>query len=163
MRRTAPASSEPRARPWAALLLIVGCATPPSPESPAPADVPGPEEVLLTSAEAWNRGDLEGFLAPYLDSPELTFVGGTGVLEGLAELRERYRAGFFREGPPSDRLTFHVLQTRGLGDGHALMIGRYVLTADDGGESSGIFTLVWTLTREGWRILHDHTSESPPG
>ena len=32
--------------------------------------------MLDDQAQAWNRGDLEGYMAGYLHSPELTFASG---------------------------------------------------------------------------------------
>ena len=119
---------------------------------------------MHASAAAWNRGDVDGFLAPYLHAPELTFVGSSGLVRGFDTLRARYGAGYFDEGLP-DRLRFTDLEIRALSEGHALMLGRYVLEERTGGAvtSTGIFTLVWGRTAAGWRILHDHTSETGPG
>ena len=162
MRRTASTSSS-----FTALLLVLCTGACGGRSSPAPSPSPPTETLtaaLHASAEAWNRGDIEGFLAPYLDDPSLTFVGGDGVVRGFETLRSRYGAGYFAQGLP-DRLRFTELEVRPLGDSHAVMLGRYILEARAGGAvtSSGIFTLLWGRTADGWRILHDHTSETGPG
>lgn len=112
--------------------------------------------ALEVSAAEWNRGDLEGFLAPYSDST--TFVGSAGLVRGKAQLRETYRRSYWREGArPNQTLRFQDIEVRPLGTNHALAVGRYQLS---GGErpQSGWFSLTWVRTRDGWRILHDHSS-----
>ena len=112
--------------------------------------------ALEVSAAEWNRGDLEGFLAPYSDST--TFVGSAGLVRGKNQLRETYRRSYWREGArPNQTLRFHDIEVRPIGRNHALAVGRYVLS---GGErpQSGWFSLTWVRTSAGWRILHDHSS-----
>src|SRR5947209_20489038 len=48
--------------------------------------LPDPEQavraVLDAQVAAWNRGDLEGFMAGYWQSPDLTFFSGDKVTRG---------------------------------------------------------------------------------
>ncbi len=138
------------------VLLLAGC-TPQVRRTPAPAELE--RQIVLAlevSAAEWNRGDLEGFLAPYSDSA--TFVGSAGLVRGKAQLREMYRRSYWREGGrPNQTLRFQDIEVRPLGTNYALAVGRHVLT---GGErpQSGWFSLTWVQTRDGWRILHDHSS-----
>lgn len=118
---------------------------------------------LDSSAAAWNRGDLEGFLADYLPEPTTTYVGSSGLVVGIEGIRGRY-APLFREGAARDSLRFRDLRVRPLGDSTALAIGRYVLHHADSVTSTGIFTLVLRRADGGWAIVHDHSSElAPPG
>ena len=39
-------------------------------------------EVMQNQAAAWNRGDIDGFMAGYWRSEKLTFVSGTDVTRG---------------------------------------------------------------------------------
>jgi ketosteroid isomerase-like protein len=127
------------------------------PPSPAAAEL---DSALLASAESWNRKDLDGFMAPYLHSSGLTFSGSAGVRRGFDAVMRRYRENFFEAEAPLPRLRFEDLETFDLGRDHALMLGRYVLLAADSGEriDTGLFSLVWVRTADGWRIMHDHTS-----
>jgi ketosteroid isomerase-like protein len=127
------------------------------PEAPAAAELEG---ALLASAEAWNRGELDGFMAPYLRSPGLTFSGSAGVRRGFDAVMRRYRENFFEASEPLPTLRFEDLETLDLGRDHALMLGRYVLLSADNGDrvDTGYFSLVWVRTVDGWRIMHDHTS-----
>ena len=38
--------------------------------------------LLAKQVDAWNRGDLEGFMAGYWKSPELSFISGTTETRG---------------------------------------------------------------------------------
>jgi len=152
----------------AAALFMAACGG----GNPTPIDgslpaAPAAEEMratLVESADAWNRRDLDGFMEPYLRSPDLTFSGSGGVRRGFDSVVERYRASYFQAEAPLPSLRFEDLETRDLGRDHALMLGRYILLDPTTGEQmdTGFFTLVWVRTRAGWRILHDHTSAAAP-
>ncbi len=116
------------------------------------------ETVLAAQAECWNRGDLPGFVASYWDGAELTFLGGGGLTRGRADLLARYQQRY-PTAEARGTLRFTVVDHQELGDGHALLLGRYELERE--APSSGWFSLV--LARQQGRvvILHDHTSESP--
>lgn len=116
------------------------------------------DSLLTQSAAAWNRGDLSGFLVWYRNSPSTTFIGGSGRLQGWEAIRARYRP-WFEEGAERDSLRFEDLSVRSLGPGHGLATARYVLFEGDSTTSTGMFTLVLMQTSEGWRIIHDHSSE----
>ena len=120
-------------------------------------------DILLASADAWNRGDLTGFLEPYEDSDLTSYAGRAAFVHGFDRLRDTYARGFWADGPPADSLAFDVLELRPLDDRAALMLGRYhLLSRSDGTTTStGIFSLVWILTDHGWKITHDHTAETP--
>ena len=122
--------------------------------------------MLQTSAASWNAGDLDDFLDDYWRSEELTFSGGSGVTRGWEDVRQRYRRSYWAPGVERDSLRFEDLEVSALGDDHALALGRYVLFRPVDGDSvtgSGYFTLVLRRTEGGWRIVHDHTSATPPG
>lgn len=116
--------------------------------------------MLEASARSWNAGDLEGFLDDYLDAPSTAFVGSS-ITHGVAEIRARYRASYWRTGTPAQHLRFEDIAVRPLGAGHALALGRYVLLTPGTGttEGSGWFTLILQRTApHTWRIIHDHSS-----
>ena len=46
------------------------------------ADSAGVRAVLDKQVEAWNRGDLEGFMAGYWNSPDLVFQSGATITRG---------------------------------------------------------------------------------
>ncbi|HEX9109155.1 MAG TPA: nuclear transport factor 2 family protein [Longimicrobiales bacterium] len=117
--------------------------------------------MLQASAEDWNRGNLDGFLSTYLDSPETTFMTGPGLIHGLDPIRQRYREHYFTAGAlPPQLLRFDSLVVRPLGGDYALATGRYILTDRKTGApaGNGNFSLVLRRTTAGWKIIHDHSS-----
>jgi ketosteroid isomerase-like protein len=159
----------PRLLPALAALLVLGaCAPSALPPAAAPTPIPPTTSpaaeiipMMSASTEAWNRGDLDGFLLPYLDSPALTFVGRNGLVHGKQALREIYRASYWKDGAhPASTLAFRDFEVRPLGANYALAVGRFVLTDRTSGQqtSTGLFSLTMMRTPEGWRIIHDHSS-----
>ena len=118
------------------------------------------DSLLAESAAAWNRGDLAGFLIWYERAPSTSFVGASGRLQGWDAIRARYRP-WFEKGADRDSLRFEELSARSIGPGLGLATARYVLFERDSTTSTGMFTLVLEETSEGWRIIHDHSSEDP--
>jgi len=118
--------------------------------------------MLRESAEDWNRGDLDGFLDDYLNSPETAFVG-SDVSFGVEAIRARYLRSYWSTGRPEGLLSFEDIHVRPIGSDHALARGRYLLTDRSTGRltSTGMFSLVLVQTSDGWRIIHDHSSASP--
>ena len=117
-----------------------------------------PRAVLDVQAAAWNRGDMAAFFDTYEDSPSITFLSQS-LVRGRADVAERYRRAY-DTSEKRGALRFEVLESRPLGDDHALIIGRFFLTrtAAGGGNAAGQFTLIFRRTAAGWKIVHDHTS-----
>ena len=110
---------------------------------------------LHATAIAWNTGDLDAFVAPYAETA--TYMTPAGPI-GKAPMLARYRERYFTGSRPDQQLRFEEVAVRPLGEGHALMTGRYVLTGGGKPDRTGRFTLVWAKLAEGWRIVHDHSS-----
>ena len=147
-----------QARPAAIVALGIWLAfttTAPAAQSGAPADVTSLPALLMATTDRWNAGDLDGFIAPY--ASETSFVTPTGLI-GRDAMRTRYQTRYFTGARPDQQLRFDELRVNPLGDGHALMTGRFVLSGGAKPEQSGRFTLVWARTADGWRIIHDHSS-----
>lgn len=107
---------------------------------------------------AWNRGDVRAFMEGYENSPDTTFVGAQ-VTRGYQQVLENY----LKRYPTRDamgKLAFSELEVHMLGAGHAWVMGRFALerNAAGGGPASGRFTLVFKLTKVGWKIVLDHTT-----
>lgn len=116
------------------------------------------EQVLRGQQEAWNAGDIDKFVAGYWRSPELTFSGSGGVERGWEGVLARYKRRYAtREA--MGRLDFSGLEFRFLGPDAALVLGRWHLTRPPANDVGGVFSLVFERFPEGWRIIHDHTSE----
>jgi ketosteroid isomerase-like protein len=130
--------------------------------------------LLAQQVDAWNRGDLEGFMAGYWKSSELSFVSGTNETRGWEPTLERYRKKYQGAGKEMGKLDFFDLRVEMLGPESAFVRGHWHLqmkttppgarSAPPGGpgkngqEPGGLFTLILRKFPEGWRIIHDHTS-----
>lgn len=116
------------------------------------------QQVLERQQEAWNRHDLEGFMAGYWNSPELTFFSGAKVTSGWQATLERYRKSYQSEGREMGKLEFSDLRIEPLGADAAFVRGGWHLAMSDGKTPHGLFTLVFRKFPDGWKIVHDHTS-----
>lgn len=159
------------------LLFALGCAHQPAKlpptklaaaaTAPDPADLQAVRELLAMQVAAWNRGDLEGYMAGYWRSPQLTFFAGGAVTTGWDETLARYRRRYQGEGRVMGTLTFENLQLELLSNQAALARGRWVLSfappatgaavTAPGKPSAGLFTVLLRRQPEGWRIVHDHS------
>ena len=122
------------------------------------ADAAAIRAELARQADAWNRGDLDAYLAGYERAPTTTMVGRT-LYRGFDAIAARYRADYAGRARMG-QLRFSELEVRPLGAGFALAFGRWALARDAaaGGPVGGWFTLTLKKTRDGWRIILDHTS-----
>jgi beta-aspartyl-peptidase (threonine type) len=116
------------------------------------------ENVLKTQQEAWNRKDLEGFMAGYWNSPDLTFFSGAHIASGWQGAIERYRKTYQGAGKEMGKLDFYDLRIEPLGPDSAFVRGAWHLTMTDGKTPHGLFTLIFHKFPDGWKVIHDHTS-----
>ncbi len=115
-------------------------------------------DLLSKQVDAWNRGDLEGFMAGYWKSPELSFYSGDKVTHGWGPTLQRYREKYQGEGKEMGKLDFFDLRVEPLGPDAAFVRGHWRLQMKNGQQPGGVFTLILRKFPEGWRIVHDHTS-----
>lgn len=114
--------------------------------------------VIDAQRDAWNRGDVEGYMDGYARSPNTVFVSGDSVTRGWQTVLDRYQKNYdSRE--KMGTLTFSDLEITTIGTRTAIVLGTWRLhrTSD---EPHGKFTLIFRKTKQGWRIVHDHTSSA---
>jgi uncharacterized protein (TIGR02246 family) len=120
------------------------------------------EAVLEQQVQAWNRHDLEGFMAGYWNSSALTFFSGAKETDGWQATLERYRKTYQSEGHEMGQLGFDDLKVEPLGSDAAFVRGSWHLTLSNSTQPDkqphGKFTLIFRHFPEGWKIIHDHTS-----
>ena len=145
-------------RAWPATLLLVLSAACSAVETPAPEAVKDVRAVLTAQIEAWNRGDLDGFMAGYWKSPDLVFFSNGTETRGWQATLDRYRTRYQAEGKQMGTLDFPELDILALGPDAAMARGRWRLKMPDGKESSGMTSLILRKLPDGWRIVHDHSS-----
>ena len=92
----------------------------------------------------------------YWNSPDVMFVGASGITRGWQPVMDRYRKSY-PDAKAMGHLDFSQLEVRPLGKEAALVLGRFHLKRD-ADEMGGVFTLVFQRFPEGWKIICDHTS-----
>lgn len=155
-------------RAFCTLIILVGFLAGCAPERPAEAQSRAAEvaashdairAVLTDQEQAWNRGDIEGFMQGYAQTDSLRFASGGTVRYGWRRTLEGYQRRY-PDAAAMGTLTFDSVDVQMLGAEHALVFGRWQLQrADDA--PGGLFSLVFRNRPEGWRIVHDHTSSAP--
>jgi ketosteroid isomerase-like protein len=113
-------------------------------------------KVIEEQRDAWNRGDIEGYMDGYAREDATTFVSGDTVTRGWQTVLDRYKKSYdTRE--KMGTLEFTELEFKHLSPFYVMAVGRWQLTR--GSDSPrGRFTLIFRRTSAGWRIVHDHTS-----
>ena len=147
---------------WPAALVLALSAACSAAGSPPPGAVPDTikdvRAVWTAQVEAWNRGDLDAFMAGYWKSPDLVFFSNGTETRGWQATLDRYRARYQAEGKRMGTLDFPQFEILALGPEAAIARGRWRLKMPDGKELSGMTSVVFRKLPEGWRIVHDHSS-----
>jgi ketosteroid isomerase-like protein len=138
------------------LVAITVCAAP-EPTANVPAQI---RSVLQAQQDAWNRGDIDGFMNGYARSASTVFISEDTVRRGWQTVRDRYRKKYSSRAKMGT-LRFSDLEITLLSSDWAIAHGRWKLKRSKD-EPHGRFTLILRLLPEGWRIVHDHTSAAPP-
>ena len=115
-------------------------------------------KVIEDQQAAWNRHDLEGFMAGYWNSAELTFFSGAHESKGWQAALDRYKKNYQGAGHEMGKLEFANLRIEMLGPEAGFVRGEFHLTMSDGKTPHGLFTLVFRKFPEGWKIVHDHSA-----
>ena len=112
--------------------------------------------VLQAQQDAWNRGNIDGFMNGYARSPSTVFVSEDTIRRGWQTVRDRYKKKYSSRAKMGT-LKFSDLEITPLSSDWAAATGRWKLKrAND--QPHGRFTLILKHLPEGWRIVHDHTS-----
>jgi len=166
-----------RASPLAASLLFAACSSaqvvPPPPPEPVGSYPPAPRPpvageaeieaavraVLDAQVEAWNQGDIRGFMDGYSRRDTLIMASGGVLRRGWQDVYYAYVRNY-PDQEAMGMLSFEDIHVRPLTPEVALAYGVWRLRRVDD-EPMGLFSLVFLQTPEGWKIIHDHTSSAP--
>ena len=122
--------------------------------SPDPTDAI--RAVMDRQVQAWNRGDIDGFMEGYARSTTTEFVSGDKITRGWDTVRAQYRRKYDTPGKMG-KLTFSEIKVSALSADSAIVLGRWSLQRKKD-RPHGVFTLLFRHIPAGWRIVHDHTS-----
>src|SRR5882762_6860791 len=110
--------------------------------------------VLDKQVAAWNRGNIDDYMAGYAKSEDTMFVG-TEVTRGWTNVRDRYKAKYTSRAKMGT-LAFSDIDFRQLGHDDVVVTGAWKLTRE-ADSPHGRFTLIfhWIEHGAGWRIVYD--------
>jgi uncharacterized protein (TIGR02246 family) len=108
--------------------------------------------VLDRQVQAWNRGDLEGFVSVYAE--DAAFVSPTGLTRGRQAVLERYRKRY-PEKAARGWLSLEIVETRLAGAQAASVVARWTLAYPDKPAASGLTLLVLHRSGDRWLIVQD--------
>lgn len=114
------------------------------------------KSVMNTQVAAWNAGDIEGFMQGYWKSEQMKFVSGDNVSRGWQAALDRYKKNY-DSNAKMGVLTFSELEIDVVSKDAAVVLGNWSL-AREKDNPKGKFTLIFRKFKEGWKIVHDHTS-----
>src|SRR5947209_393394 len=107
------------------------------------------KKVLDDQVAAWNKGDLDGFMKGYWNSPDLTFASGKDMTRGWQETLDRYKKRYQADGKEMGKLTFSDVVVKELAPGVAMVTGKWELTLSKEAVG-GRYTLILKKLADGW-------------
>lgn len=140
--------------PFIFLLLVISC----QPQPQEVAEKMDIAKVIFDQQTAWNKADIEGYMAGYFHSDSLRFASGGKVSYGWETTLERYQKGY-PDKETMGKLTFSDIDITMISEDAALVFGKWELEREND-HPWGLFSLLFRKTNAGWRIVHDHTSSS---
>ncbi len=114
------------------------------------------KNLLTTQTEAWNRGDLEGFMQTYWKNDSLMFIGKNGIKWGWQETLDNYKTGY-PDTTAMGKLSFDILVIKKLSPQYYYVVGKWMLRRTIG-DLSGHYNLLLRKIKGRWLIVADHSS-----
>jgi len=113
-------------------------------------------ELFEKGSTAWNRGDIDGYLAGYWDSDDTRWARGSSVIRGRRAIDAAFKARF-TSAELMGRIEAPELEIQVLSEKDALVFGQLAHTVGDATQM-GLFTVhVRNIGRE-WFVVSDHFS-----
>ena len=113
-------------------------------------------QLLATQTDAWNRGNIEGFMQTYWNSDSLLFIGKNGVQSGWQETLANYRKSY-PDTTAMGKLSFDILVVKRLSPEYYYVVGKWMLQRSIG-DLSGHYDLLLQKRKGKWVIVADHSS-----
>jgi uncharacterized protein (TIGR02246 family) len=116
------------------------------------------QEVFNAGCAAWNRGDLDGYLASYWDSDQTIWISDGSLTRGRKAIEAAYKARFstLRQ---MGKLTIVELEIDVLTSMDAIAFGRWMLAVEDK-TAQGFFTVQLKKIEGTWVSVCDHASSA---
>lgn len=108
--------------------------------------------------DAWNEGDLEGFMKYYWKSDSLRFIGKSGLNRGWQKTLDNYKKSY-KTREEMGTLRFNNKSLDIIGEEAIFVIGEWhLLRRDSLGDLKGMYSLIWEKKEGEWVITTDHSS-----
>lgn len=116
------------------------------------------KQLMTTQSEAWNRGDIDGFMETYWKSEQLQFIGSKGPTYGWQNTLDRYKKSYPSK-EAMGHLTFDIINLDKRSRKVISVVGKWHLKRnDDLGDLEGHFLLILKKIKGKWLIVADHSS-----
>jgi len=113
-------------------------------------------DILDKQTQAWNRGDISGFMNGYWENDSLIFIGKSGVTYGWTNTLNNYKKGY-PDTAAMGKLTFTLIQVKKLSAKYYHVTGKWFLKRSVG-DAGGHYTLLFRKINGRWVIISDHSS-----
>lgn len=113
-------------------------------------------KILATQTDAWNRGDIDGFMKGYWENDSLMFIGKSGVTYGWTNTLKNYKKGY-PDTAAMGKLMFTLIQIKKLSKEYYHVTGKWFLKRTIG-DVGGHYTLLFRKINGRWVIVSDHSS-----
>jgi ketosteroid isomerase-like protein len=115
------------------------------------------QNVMKLQEKAWNNFDIDGFMKYYWNNDSLMFVGSKSITYGwkqtLANYKKSYSSKELMGVLEFTNLKFDVFTKEVV-----TVVGKWLITRNDGTTIGGHYSLLWKKIGGDWVIVRDHTS-----
>jgi ketosteroid isomerase-like protein len=112
--------------------------------------------LLENQRQAWNKGDLEGYMQGYWQSDSLLFVGKSSPKYGWQTTLDNYKKAY-PDKAAMGSLTFDIKEVKMIDKYNAFVLGAWHLKREKD-EPQGFFTLLVKKIKGIWKVTADHSS-----
>lgn len=136
-----------------AFTLLLSILMPAASQQGADAEI---RQLLRSQQDSWNAGNIDEFMAGYLNSDALHFLGKSGLTAGWQETLDRYKERY-PDTETMGKLRFDLDEiTRRTKDVYTV-VGQYFLSREHKEDLDGRFLLVVQRIKKEWKIVADST------
>ena len=114
-------------------------------------------KVMADQADAWNQGNIDGFMKGYWNNDSLVFVGQSGLTYGYAQTLSNYKKHYDTPAKMG-KLFFTLLSIRQVSPEYCFVLGKWLLKRPAAGDTGGTYSLLFRKIDGQWVIVVDHTS-----
>ena len=112
--------------------------------------------LLTRQTQAWNAGNIDGFMQTYWQNDSLMFVGKEGVTWGWINTLNHYKKSYPGKAAMGE-LSFDIIKLKRLSDQYCFVVGKWMLKRT-AGDLSGHYNLLIQKINGEWKIIADHSS-----